>query len=1202
MSAPYILPQPSPSATLQPVPTFTPYAASQPVYLNMPPISQNSVQSLQPESQRLQDSNPVFDGEVEAALNNMQTSNPSLQMQTFRNTNSAMVPTNLDEARPVESGNEIRQLQSQMNTTTNPSQQFGVRSERSLAGSQSEHNDFSDIMQTQRGMQIEQLSQNQNTNLENVGVLGAYHGSEEKYPGSQSVDTLSQQPNSQELENLSVLEVIIEGNGQVPEHSIRNKIKTITGYPFQSQIVQEDARKLRETGSFASVNPKIQRKAGGVAVIFELVERPVFYSVKFVGNRKITRAKLLEEAGIKAGDPVDSMLVLQAKDKIESFYRTEGFERVNVYIASGDRSYDRNAVFIINEGGKQRILHTQFIGARFLSQQRLKTFVESKPGILYYIGGEFTREKLDSDVEKLMSFYNRYGFFDIQVDRDFEEGNGYFGLSEPGTWINVKFIVSEGQRYKINDIKIIGNDLYTQEQLRKNFKLESGDYYLHDLMLDDRRSMEKLYGDKGYLYAKVKENVRFLEDGKIDIVYAIQEDKLVVINSIYVDFLNESHTKTTTILKRFHGLIPGSVPSRNVISRAQDSLRREDFLDNKDHPPTIEIVPLNDNGKTLDEERERDLEDLEMIRGQSPDSPKERIVPQQQYYQTNYPQETLVVSPSSVYGTQPYNPQANQTTAAPNVQQGSYTVPEQYQTPAITSPSTAYPTAPNLSAGYPNGTVQAGTTQGLSVSTNADGTTPSFGFFGGYDEQPAPSLPLTNNEYNSTGSLLTPPDSPYASFSDNVNGNPTNDWYDSANPVIPAVSSPYEYFGDNGYGSIAQTSGMASYPGDPNFGVPGAPGSITRPGNGLGDVSYGNAVVKVQDGRTGNVTLSVGVNSDSGLFGRVALEERNFDWRRLPTNPFTVAGWRNAFRGGGQRFMIEAVPSENYQRYQVSFQEPYLFNTMLSLGLNGFYYTRYYDEWREHRIGGGASIGRMWTDQFSTKLTFNGANIKIYDPIYPIPDLMNVLGRNSQYSFGISGTYDTRNSFILPTHGGMLTVSAEQVLGTSRFVRGGYDARKYFTLWRRPDRSGPIVLGLRSVANLTEKNTPIYERYYAGGFSTIRGYEYRSITPRLYALSSSGSLVSVGVGGNFEFYNSAEISFPISADDNIRGVAFVDTGTVEASIGKWENKYRIAPGFGFRLNIPMMGPVPIAFDFAFPVNSNTGDVEQLFTFNMGFER
>jgi outer membrane protein insertion porin family len=212
----------------------------------------------------------------------------------------------------------------------------------------------------------------------------------------------------------------------------------------------------------------------------------------------------------------------------------------------------------------------------------------------------------------------------------------------------------------------------------------------------------------------------------------------------------------------------------------------------------------------------------------------------------------------------------------------------------------------------------------------------------------------------------------------------------------------------------------------------------------------------------------------------------------------------------------------------------------------------------------------------------------------PVQDLYDVLGNNAQYAFGLSGSYDTRDNPYFPTEGGVLNVNAEQVIGTHQFVRGGYELRRYFKLWNRNDGSGATVLGLRSAASITEEGkTPIYERYYAGGYSTIRGFEYRGVTPRWYGY---------GVGGNFEFYNSAEICFPISADDNFRGVFFVDSGTVETSISKWESNYRVAPGFGLRLTIPMMGPVPIAFDFAFPINTNNGDITQMFSFNMGWTR
>ena len=129
---------------------------------------------------------------------------------------------------------------------------------------------------------------------------------------------------------------------------------------------------------------------------------------------------------------------------------------------------------------------------------------------------------------------------------------------------------------------------------------------------------------------------------------------------------------------------------------------------------------------------------------------------------------------------------------------------------------------------------------------------------------------------------------------------------------------------------------------------------------------------------------------------------------------------------------------------------------------------------------------------------------------------------------------------------------------------------------------------------ITGDDTPIYDNYYAGGFSTIRGFYFRGASPR----SPSG----VTIGGQFQLLISAEYLFPITADDMLRGVVFCDTGTVEPSIDNWQDTYRVAPGFGLRITVPAMGPAPIALDFAFPVSMTPGDREQMFSFFVGFAR
>jgi outer membrane protein insertion porin family len=92
----------------------------------------------------------------------------------------------------------------------------------------------------------------------------------------------------------------------------------------------------------------------------------------------------------------------------------------------------------------------------------------------------------------------------------------------------------------------------------------------------------------------------------------------------------------------------------------------------------------------------------------------------------------------------------------------------------------------------------------------------------------------------------------------------------------------------------------------------------------------------------------------------------------------------------------------------------------------------------------------------------------------------------------------------------------------------------------------------------------------------------------------------VETGGNFQWINSIQYLFPITADEMLHGVVFTDFGTVQPDVDL--DNFRVAPGFGLRITIPAMGPAPIALDFAFPVASADYDDEQVFSFSMGFSR
>ena len=117
----------------------------------------------------------------------------------------------------------------------------------------------------------------------------------------------------------------------------------------------------------------------------------------------------------------------------------------------------------------------------------------------------------------------------------------------------------------------------------------------------------------------------------------------------------------------------------------------------------------------------------------------------------------------------------------------------------------------------------------------------------------------------------------------------------------------------------------------------------------------------------------------------------------------------------------------------------------------------------------------------------------------------------------------------------------------------------------------------------------MFERFYAGGFRSLRGFQFRGVGPDVNGFK---------VGGDFLFLNSLEYQVPVTPGDNLMLVGFIDTGTVERRIELQD--YRVSVGFGIRFTVPMLGPVPIALDFGFPIVKADTDHQQIFSFWLGY--
>jgi outer membrane protein assembly complex protein YaeT len=355
------------------------------------------------------------------------------------------------------------------------------------------------------------------------------------------------------------------------------------------------------------------------------------------------------------------------------------------------------------------------------------------------------------------------------------------------------------------------------------------------------------------------------------------------------------------------------------------------------------------------------------------------------------------------------------------------------------------------------------------------------------------------------------------------------------------------------------------------------------------DSEFKNILVTVQETRTGAFLLGVGVNSDAGLTGSIVLNERNFDILRPPTS-FEDLLSGHAFRGAGQELRLEAVPGTQLQRYSATFREPFLFDTKFSLTTGGYYFTRIFDEYNETRLGTRIALGRQLNQYWSVEGGLRVENVGVSNvPFFAPIDYRSVVGDNFLLAFRGGVSRDTRDSYLRPTEGSLVSASYEQVLGAFDFPVFNLEANKYFTTYQRPDGSGRHVLAVRSQVGIAGGNAPVYERFFAGGFRSLRGFDFRGVGPFVNGFN---------VGGDFLLLNSLEYQVPLRANDQIFAVGFVDTGTAERSVEIKD--YRVAAGFGLRFTVPMLGPVPIALDFGFPIVKGPHDRERIFSFWLGF--
>src|SRR5215510_6912807 len=317
--------------------------------------------------------------------------------------------------------------------------------------------------------------------------------------------------------------------------------------------------------------------------------------------------------------------------------------------------------------------------------------------------------------------------------------------------------------------------------------------------------------------------------------------------------------------------------------------------------------------------------------------------------------------------------------------------------------------------------------------------------------------------------------------------------------------------------------------------------------------------VEVTERSTGQFTAGVGFSSIESVVFTGSISQSNLF-------------------GRGQSISASVRFGTLSQDFVIDFQEPYLFDLPINAGVSLFRRTFDYHTFKSQRTGTALTLGRALGEYARASVTYNFEILKVsnFDP--GASELLRQQAGTSQTSSVTPRlVWDSRNNQVDPSQGSLqaLEVTAAGLGGSNRFYKVIGSSTWFFPL---PASLSGFVRGRFGIGDgYGGKNLPASERFFLGGATTIRGFEFRDIGPK----DGRGN----PLGGTSFLQFNLEIGRSFARV--IRLVTFLDAGNVYTPSSQFDfGDLRRSAGIGVRLITPVG---PIRLDYGFKLDRRRGE-------------
>ena len=375
------------------------------------------------------------------------------------------------------------------------------------------------------------------------------------------------------IQPFTIRDIRVEGVQRTEAGTVFTYMPVKVGDRIDDDRAAAAIKALYATGFYSDV----RLEADGDVLIVTVQERPAIATIDIEGAKEFTKDNLkdgLKQAGIQESKIYDKSVLDRAEKELRRQYTGRGFYAAVVKTTVTPLERNRIALrFDIEEGAVTKIADINIIGAKDVSEKTLLREMKlTTPGWFTWFtkDDQYSKQQLTADIESLRSYYLNRGYLEFNIE------STQVSITPDREKIYITIAITEGPVYKLGEIKLAGDLIVTEAELRALMRLNQGEVFSRERIIQATKKIGDRLGNDGYSFANVNP-VPDLDREKRIAGFTIFVDPG---RRVYVRRINivGNHKTQDEVIRRELRQLESSWYSLEKIARSKERLQRTGYF------------------------------------------------------------------------------------------------------------------------------------------------------------------------------------------------------------------------------------------------------------------------------------------------------------------------------------------------------------------------------------------------------------------------------------------------------------------------------------------------------------------------------------------------------------------------------------------------------------------------------------------------